>query len=306
MFKRIEFIALLLLMLCHSSCLDPIDDSFDMSESGPKALVINEIVAASSNGGNDWIELYNRGEYPVYLEDYTIVDDNLERNPYSLPDITLESGEFLIIFATEEAPEDGSYYVPFRLGADDSLTLYWGLAIVDVLDWEEGQAPDGCSYGLFPDGIGVPSTLLPTPGKINFKPSLVINEIVASAADGGSDWIELYVIGNDSVYLGDYSLVDDAAGRELAPLPEIILGPGKFIVILATDEDPNDGSYYVPFGLGADDSLTLYMNSNIVDVLDWVDGDATIGYSYGRLPDGTKEVQTLIPTKGYANEGVDF
>jgi hypothetical protein len=309
MLKKMVLIALSVGMLCHSSCLDPIDDSFDKSESGLKTLVINEIVASSSEGGNDWIELYNAGEYPVYLKDYSIADDNIEHDPFPLPDITLEPGEFFVIFATDEAPEDGSYYVPFRLGADDSVTLYWGLAIVDVLDWEVDQARDGYSYGLFPDGIGVPSTLLPTQGKINkriFRPSLVINEILASAADGGSDWIELYVISDDPVYLGDYSIVDDNIEREPITLPDITLDPNEFIVILATYEEPEDGSYYVPFRLGVDDSVTLYKDSNIVDVLDWEEGDAPSGYSYGRLPDGTKEVQTLIPTKGQANEGMDF
>jgi hypothetical protein len=311
---KIILIALFLGMLCHSACLDPIDDGFDKSESGLKALVINEIVAASPDGGNDWIELYNAGEYSVNLQDYYIVDNNIERDPFPLPDITLDPNDFFLLLATEEEPEDGSDYVPFRLGADDSLTLYWGLAIVDVLDWEEGQAPGGCSYGRFPDGTGVLSTLRPTPGKVNkriFRPPLVINEIVASPANGGSDWLELYVDSNAPVYLGNYALVDDAAGREPEPLPNITLGPGEFFVIFATDKDPGDGSYYVPFGLGADDSLTLYYkDSNVVDVLDWEDGDSQSGFSYGCLPDGTKfdgtkELQILIPTPGQANKGVD-
>ncbi|MGA1841339.1 MAG: lamin tail domain-containing protein [bacterium] len=308
---KMVLIPLLLGMLCYSSCIGPSDDSFDISDSVPKILVINEIVSSSSGDGNDWIELYNVCECPVYLKDYSIVDNNIEHDPFPLPDITLESNDFFVLLATEEEPEDGSYYVPFRLGADDSLTLYWGLAIVDVLDWEEGQAPNGCSYGRFPDGSGAPSTLLPTRGFMNkriFRPLLVINEIVASPAEGGSDWIELYVDSNDSVYLGDYALVDDAEGRELAPLPDdITLEPGEFFVILATDEKPEDDSYYVPFRLGADDCVTLYMDSNIVDVLDWEDGQASEGYSYGCFPDGTKldgtkELWTLTPTPGQPNK----
>ncbi|MGA1863872.1 MAG: lamin tail domain-containing protein [bacterium] len=311
--RKMILIALLLGMLCHSSCIGPSDDSFDMSDSLPKSLVINEIVASSSGEGNDWIELYNACERSVYLKDYSIVDDNIEHDPSPLPDVTLGPKDFVILPATEEEPDDGSYYIPFGLGTDDSLTLYWGLAIVDVLDWEEGQAPAGCSYGRFPDGNGALSTLLPTPGKANkriFRPSLVINEIVASPVDGGSDWIELYADADSSgpVNLGNYALVDDAEGRELAPLPDnVTLDPGEFFVILATDEKPEDGSYYVPFRLGADDRVTLYMDSNIVDVLDWEDGQAPEGYSYGCLPDGTKldgtkELQTLTPTPGQPNK----
>ena len=113
---------------------------------------------------------------------------------------------------------------------------------------------------------------------------------MADDADGGNDWIELYVTGEDPVYLGDYSLVDDDKKHTPAPLPDITLEPGEFFLIQATDKEPEDGSFYVPFKLGSDDCVTLYyLDSNIADVLDWATGDAPIGTSYGRLPDGTGE-----------------
>ena len=120
-----------------------------------------------------------------------------------------------------------------------------------------------------------------------------------------NDWIEIYVVSDDTVYLGDYSIIDDNIEREPIILPDIILGPGEFIVILATDEKPEDGSYYVPFRLGADDSVILYYkDSDIADVLDWEEGDAPSGYSYGCLPDGSKNVQILDPTPGAPNKGL--
>lgn len=135
-----------------------------------------------------------------------------------------------------------------------------------------------------------------------FVSPLLINEIFTRDAYGYNDWIELYVIGNEAVFLGDYSLTDDKEGREPAPLPAISLWPGEFIVIRATDEDSNDGTPFVPFKLGDDDSVILYLDANIVDVLDWADGDAPEGYSYGRLPDGTGDPQTLSPTPNAPNE----
>lgn len=132
--------------------------------------------------------------------------------------------------------------------------------------------------------------------------TLVINEIVAKDADGGNDWIELVAMGNGSVYLGDYAVTDDNEEREPAALPEVILLSGEHIVIQATDADPGDGSWYVPFKLGSDDALNLIYNGTLVDTLDWEDGDAPEGYSYGRLPDGTGQAQTLTPTPAAANE----
>ncbi|MGA1842888.1 MAG: CotH kinase family protein, partial [bacterium] len=267
--------------------------------------VINEIVAKTTDGSNDWIELYVVGNDPVYLGDYALVDDTEGRVPALLPGVVLDPGEFFVIQATDEDPNDGSYFVPFKLGSDDSVTLFWGINIVDVLDWEDGDAPEGCSYGRLPDGTGEPQTLLPTPNASNAAPvssSLIINEILAQDPNGGNDWIELYVAGNDPVYLGDYALVDDKEGREPAPLPFITLGPGEFFVIQATDEDPNDGSYFVPFKLGSDDSVTLYFGTDVVNILDWVDGEAPSGVSYGLLPDGTGAAQPMSPTPGAPNK----
>ncbi|HDN26024.1 MAG TPA: hypothetical protein ENG03_02795 [Thioploca sp.] len=132
--------------------------------------------------------------------------------------------------------------------------------------------------------------------------SLIINEIVAKAADGGSDWFELYAAGKEAVYLGDYTVVDDKAGREPMALPEVTLAPGQFVIVYATYDKPADGSPYVSFKLGASDSVTLFKGSELIDLLKWQKGDAPSGFSYGHLPDGTGEAQTLKPTPGAANE----
>lgn len=128
---------------------------------------------------------------------------------------------------------------------------------------------------------------------------LVINEILAKDASDGSDWVELYVKGSQSINLADYFLAD--ADHEKSSLPSVTLYPGQFYLIQATDDVPADGSAYVPFKLGTNDTLILYENENILDVFEWEEGDAPKGFSYGRLPDGTGVLQTLSPTPGAAN-----
>ena len=134
---------------------------------------------------------------------------------------------------------------------------------------------------------------------------LVINEIMAKDADGGNDWIEFYVSGTETINLSDYTVVDDNAENELSALPTVILSPGEFYVVRATDEAPEDGSAYVPFKLGSDDCVSLFKGDDLIDRLDWEDGDALIGYSYGCFPDGSENTQTLSPTSGYPNETAD-
>jgi len=133
--------------------------------------------------------------------------------------------------------------------------------------------------------------------------TLVINEIVAKDADGGNDWIELYVT-EGTVALGDYTIVDDDPDHEPQGLPDVSLSEGDFYIIEAIDDDDECAAdtSCVSFKLGSDDAVTLFKNDVQVDTLDWAKGEADEGYSFGLLPDGIGAVQTLSPTKGYANE----
>jgi hypothetical protein len=133
------------------------------------SLVINEIVAKAVNNGNDWIELYAAGGFPVDLGQYTIVDDNGEHAPVALPSVQLNPGEFFVIQAVDEADigSVGSFAIPYKLSKGDAVVLFKGGNVADAFDWKDGDAPEGKSYGRVPDGSGVPGTLTPTEGTNN-------------------------------------------------------------------------------------------------------------------------------------------
>ena len=131
---------------------------------------------------------------------------------------------------------------------------------------------------------------------------LVINEIVASPEGDGTDWIELLALGDGPIELGDYALVDDNSDHVAEALPDHSLEPGDYYVVVASREPPLDGSPYVSFQLGGSDSVTLSRDGLEVDTLVWLSGEADEGMSWGRLPDGTGDQQTLNPTRGAANE----
>lgn len=136
---------------------------------------------------------------------------------------------------------------------------------------------------------------------------LVINEVVAKAADDGHDWFELMVTGTQAVNLGEYTIVDNQADREPIALPNISLQPNEFVVIYATDAVlDNTSDYAVDFKLGSSDSLSLYHNGMLVDYIAWQDNDAPTGYSFGLSPDGsTGQGQTLQPTPAASNQVSD-
>ena len=299
---------------CGGSSNEAIEETPDIIEPTPEptpepsTVVINEIVADASNGENDWIELYVV-DGSVDLSTFTMVDDNVDHEAQAFANVTLSAGEFIVIQAIDEddTPPDNGYYVTFKLGAEDSVTLYENDVQVDQLAWLDGDAPEGISYGLFADGTGDVQQLSPTPGSanklisqsivydeiINENAQLRINEVVAKNSDGGFDWIELYASGSTSVYLGDYSVRDEES--ELVPLPSVTLAAGEFYRVYATTETVDDADT-VAFKLGSSDQVSLFLADDLIDQLKWNKGQALIGQSYGRFPDGSDGTQVLTPS----------
>ena len=286
-------------------------DTTDSTDStSTVSLVINEIVASAADDGNDWIELYALQDI-TSLSSYSIVDDSSDHEAQYLPDIALAAGEFIVVQAIDEAdtPPDDGYYVTFKLGSDDAVTLFKDAAQIDQLDWEEGDAPQGASYGLFTDGTGTAQTLNPTPNAANEELSddssvtldkitnndapIRINEIVASDSDNGYDWIEFFVTGTSAVNLSDYTVADE--GGERMALPNITLSAGEYYRVYATTSETDDLET-VAFKLGSSDEVSLYNGDDLVDQLAWDKGQALIEFSYGRFPDGSDATKILTPT----------
>ncbi|MGJ8679504.1 CotH kinase family protein [Paraglaciecola sp.] len=271
-------------------------------------VVVNEIVAKASDDQTDWIELYVvDGE--VNLSNYSLVDDSEGREAQALPDVTANAGDYVVVQAIDEEdtpPEEG-YYVTFKLGSEDSVTLFENNVQVDQLAWTDGDAAEGSSYGLYTDGSGEAQTLMPTQGAanqlasepvtldqiVNENAELRINEVVAKDSAGGADWIEFYVTGTASVYLGDYSIKDEDS--ELVSLPEVTINSGEFYRVFATN-DESELANIVAFKLGASDELSLFKADDLVDTLKWNKGQALIGHSYGRFPDGSDGTHILTPS----------
>lgn len=292
-----------------SSTEQSTDSSSTITSTG---LVINEIVASPSDTTYDWIELYATEDI-ADLSVFSLVDDNADREPQALPAASLSQGEFIVIQAIDETdtPPDNGYYVTFKLGSDDAVTLYEDGTAISALDWEEGEAAEGFSYGLYTDGTGTAQTLTPTEGAANQTADtstlvttliaedapLRINEVVAKDS-GGEDWIELYVTSSSDVYLAYYTLSDD--NNEQFALPDITLSPGEFYRIYASTDDLGDLPS-VAFKLGSSDTVNLYSNNVIIEQLSWNKGQALSGYSYGRYPDGSDATAVLTPTELSSN-----
>lgn len=154
----------------------PTADAADGVALNVPKLYINEVVAKAiaapgpNPTGSDWLELYNGADVELDLAGYRLIDS--AKKPFSealpLPTGTkIGAKGFLVVFFNAEG--NGTPVIEKGLGKDEAASLYHpdGL-LLDRVNWEEGDSPEGASWGRFPDGASVIKTLAkPTPGAPN-------------------------------------------------------------------------------------------------------------------------------------------
>lgn len=144
------------------------------------ALVINEFMADNSSNYSDpqgdfddWIEIYNPTDYPVYLGGMYITDDLTDLTKYQIPtgfssQTTVPAHGFLILWADEDM-SDGAVHLAFKLsagGEEIALVAKDGITVIDSLTFAS-QLPD-VSFGSYPDGSDERRYFgIPTPGAAN-------------------------------------------------------------------------------------------------------------------------------------------
>ena len=136
-------------------------------ESFGNDLVINEFMA--SNGSSitdedgdtkDWIELYNMGLNPVNLAGYGLSDNPDKPFKWVFPDVTIEAGEFLLVFASgkDRRVVGSELHTSFSISDDGEplcLTDSGGLLLDSVgplclpCDVSFGRQPDGSAHWLY-------------------------------------------------------------------------------------------------------------------------------------------------------------
>ncbi|MCC8139707.1 MAG: CotH kinase family protein [Lachnospiraceae bacterium] len=138
-----------------------------------QTVCINEIcssnkrVAADSYGEcSDYIELYNASDSPVSLSGWYLTDDTEDRKKAALPDVTIEPGAYLVLFANGR--DDSEDSLPFKISAAGGETI--------LLTDSEGNTVDSVAvpelradtvYARRPDGSDTWAVLEASPGVSN-------------------------------------------------------------------------------------------------------------------------------------------
>ncbi len=146
-------------------------------------LVINEFMAdnaaykADESGEfDDWIELFNGTGDDISLSGYFLSDNGEELSKWPLPDIILEAGGYLVVWADKDE-EQGSLHSNFKISASGEA-VYLADSDGNIID-EVAFGPQAAdiSYGRYPNGSGPFRAMLPT--------FMAVNELATSNDEPG-------------------------------------------------------------------------------------------------------------------------
>lgn len=142
-----------------------------------KGLVINELsadnetIAADEDGEyDDWIELYNNSDENIDLAGYHLSDNAGDMTKWTFPDVSIEAGAYLIIWADGDSMAVSGLHTNFKLSAAGEVLSLSDAdeQLVDQIDFPE-QFED-ITYGRYENGTGTFDYLYPTFNAENTTP----------------------------------------------------------------------------------------------------------------------------------------
>ena len=179
----------------------------------------NRAVLRDEDGDfSDWIELHNVSDKAVSLGGWRISDKSGEPG-WAFPDVTIEPGEYLLVFASGKDKSGSELHTDFSLSGDE--TVYLLSPSGSVADQAAcGGTEADVSMALGDDGEWSQS-LYPTPGyensaagydalqeTLSSADALVISEVMVAntktyyaGAPGYCDWVELKNISDSDLSL---------------------------------------------------------------------------------------------------------
>lgn len=268
---------------------------------------------------SDWIELWNRSDEAVDISGWNLSDRENQLG-WTLPEMSLQPGERIVIFASGKDRQGEQLHTGFSLSGDEGVWLRneYGYLCSSALcadcdgDVSMALGDDG-SYG---------QSLYPTPGYENtaagwesFQQSLscesplIINEAqvynlnLAPVNKEYYDWVELKNNSGAALLLSDYYISDDRDDYLRYRLPELELGPGEFILLYCTSEALPEGYYATGFELNSENEQ-LYLATAEGELLDSVSlKDIPYLGSFGRMAGENGWFYFSSPSPGSENSG---
>ncbi len=308
-------------------------EEIDVSN-GDRSLRISEVMSSNRSAfpdeaGSfpDWIELANTGDHPIPLKGYGL-SDRADKITFIFPDVTLEAGEQIIVFASDENRNTAgqALHAKFKLSSSGDKLFLFGS---DGIAFEEIDVP-AMDRNMSYSWIGGKDYIITeqySPGYENTQEgfaafrastvltagSLVINEVCASSVttlkdeDGEyPDWIELKNTSNKAIDLSNYALSDDPDSLVKWRFPQgAVIQPGGYYVVYASGKEragANGGWPHAGFKLRSDGETVILsdIQGRMLDLVtyDLLDADT----SWGRDEEGVSGFKRFTqPTPGLPN-----
>lgn len=219
-------------------------------------LIISELMSTNSlfpiDGVDcDWIELRNDSDYEIDLSKYYAGTDSTQPYRARLPEVTLGSGEYIVLACGRD--------LPFNLSKDGESVYFTrndGVLAASV----SYEAMEKNTSWTFDNGI----VNIPSPGyentelgytlAVTSRKGLLISEVVSSNTKYSPfnkkycDMVEIFNGTDEAIDLSKYFLSDKGSDPFLYRLPEITLGSGEYYVIYC-DADVSGAA---PIGISSD------------------------------------------------------
>jgi len=301
-----------------------------------EAVIINEVAWAGTlaSTSDEWIELFNPGDQPIDLTDWTLTDDG--DIDIALKGI-VDSGDYYLLERSDDGTiadiaADRIYTGGLSNGGERLRLIDSSGREIDIVNPSAGAWPAGDAgrrssmerangkwrtftgyFGLGHDAgghavRGTPggpnSILFPTPTPTWIPGRIVINEVLvrphydwegAGGVTTDDEFIELYNRGPGAVNFAGWILDDIVAGGSSPyDLPSKTLKAGEFAVFFRSRT-------HIALNDSGDSIRLSSPNGTSVDKIRYLRGQA-YNLSYGRLPDGDDVlVYGLWPTPGKEN-----
>ena len=277
-------------------------------------LVISEVMpknssyAADQDGEfSDYIELYNGSGASVSLKGFMLSDDEAKKDKWIFPDISIEPGQYLLVYTSGKNRTDGELHTGFGLSADGETVL---------LSDAQGRLLSQMSYSAAEADVSFSRTaggawtdaLPPTPGFSNDdsgaarveaalrtlnSDQLYINEIMSSTrvvdddTDASYDWLELYNGSSSIINLTGWGLSDSASRPRKWQFPEgASIAPGQYMIVYLSGRDTaENGSFHTNFGLSLSEGEAVVLSRPDGTIVDRIPaGQRHAEISCGRVP----------------------
>lgn len=257
----------------------------------------NQTTMPDNNGNyNDYIEIYNAGDESINLEGFGLSDDEENILKWKFPDVIIEPGAYLLVFASGEdtASTDlsvNAIHTDFRISAYQETVILSDCfgRILDQVTVKEINTDNAYSQ-IFENGSYIDEweqTALPTPGYKNDNDgytqfqennqvalgNIVISEVMVTNSqylqeeDGEHyDWIELYNGGSELIDITGYCLTDDASNPAKWRFPETKVNPGEYVTVMASglayNEDVKKKYLHTNFKLSTDGEVLVLFDTD--------------------------------------------